>query len=155
MNILLLAVLASCPPGGDLGCQQAPAPAAAYPGTGPAPCGASHQGRPRLFGWLRGLHHHNKCPCAGNGHADSDWTPEAVAPAPAVGTGTAVEAVTPETAPAVVAPPVPAEQAPRLVPRPLAVPSSAEPALAAPPDGAPHRMPRGVAVPTGAEPPGK
>jgi hypothetical protein len=143
MNTLLLVVLASCPPGADPGCGQAPAPVAAYPDAAPAQCGSSHQGRPRFFGWLRGHHHNNKCPCAGNGHADGDWTPVAAAPGPAVGTGTVVEAVTPELAPPVVAPPATAEPAPRLVPRPQAATTSAEPSLAAPPDDAPRPMPRG------------
>ena len=138
MNSLLLIVLVSCPP------------VAAYPDTGPAYGGTSHQGRPRLFGWLRGHHHDKKCPCAGNGHAGGSWPPVAPAPAP---TAVAVETVTLVPAPTVVPPPATAGPAPRLVPRPRPVTTSAEPPLAAPPDSAPRQMPRGPVATTGAEPP--
>jgi hypothetical protein len=166
MNTLLLIVLASCPPGGDPGWQPAPAPVAAYPDAGPPYSGSSHQARPRFFGRLRGHRPsnspsispsnspNNKCSCAGNGHADGDWRPAAAAPAPAFGTGTVVEAMTPEPAPTVVAPLATAEQAPRLVPPPQAVTTSTEPTVAAPADGAPRRMPRGPSVTSSAEPPG-
>ena len=141
MNSLLLVVLVSCPP------------VAAYPDAGPPHGGSSHQGRPRLFGWLRGHHHGKKCPCAGNGHAGGSWRPPtAAAPAPAVEAGT-VEAVTLVPAPPVVPPPATAGPAPRLVPRPQPVTTSAEPPLAAPPDGAPRQMPRGPIATTGAESP--
>jgi hypothetical protein len=141
MNSLLLVVLVSCPP------------VAAYPDAGPAHGGSSHQGRPRRFGWLRGHHHDKKCPCAGNGHAGGSWRPPVgAAPAPAVEAGT-VEAVTPEPAPTVVPLAATAGPAPRLVPRPQPVTTSAEPLLAAPPDGAPRQMPRGPVATTGAEPP--
>ena len=141
MNSLLLVVLVSCPP------------VAAYPDAGPAPGGStSHQGRPRLLGWLRGHHHDKKCPCAGNGRAGSSWSPVAAAPAPAVWAGS-VEAVTLEPAPTVVRPPATAGPAPRLGPRPQPVTTSPEPPLAAPPDGAPRQLPRGPAATTGAEPP--
>ena len=183
MNSLLLVVLVSCPP------------VASYPDAGPAHGGSSHQGRPRLFGWLRGHHHGNKCPCAGNGHAGGSWRPPATAapaveagtveavtlepaptvvpqpachcarngqaggswppvaaaPAPAVEAGT-VEALPLQPAPTVVPPPATAGPAPRLVPRPQPVATSAEPPFAAPPGGAPRQMPRGP-VTTGAEPP--
>src|SRR5258708_4240305 len=92
MNSLLLVVLVSCPP------------VAAYPDAGPAQDGSSHQGRPLLFGWLRGHHHHNKYPSAGNGYAGGSWPPVAAAPAPGVEAGT-VEALTLEPAPTVVPPP--------------------------------------------------
>jgi hypothetical protein len=138
MNSLLLVVLVSCPP------------VASYPDAGPAHGGSSHQGRPRLFGWLRGHHHDKKCPCAGNGHAGGSWPPVAAAPAVEAGT---VEAVTLEPAPTVVPPPATAGPAPRLVPRPQPVTTSAEPPRAAPPDGAPRQMPRGPVATTGAEPP--
>jgi hypothetical protein len=114
MNSLLLVVLVSCPP------------VAAYPDAGPAQGDSSHQGRPRLFGWLRGHHR----------HAGGSWPP--VAPAPA---------------PTVVPPPATAGPAPRLVPRPQPVTTSPEPPLAVPPDGAPRQMPRGPVGTTGAEPP--
>ena len=170
MNSLLLVVLVSCSP-------VAAYPDAASPDTGPAH-GGSHQGRPRLFGWLRGHRHDNKCPCAGNGHAGGSRPPVAAAPAVEAGT---VEAVTLEPAPTVVPtpachcagnghaggswpaaaapaptvvpPPATAGPAPRLVPRPQPVTTSAEPPLAAPPDGAPRQMPRGPVGTTGAEPP--
>jgi hypothetical protein len=167
MSSLLLVVLVSCPP------------VAAYPDAGPAQGGSSHQDRPRLSGWLRGHHHDNKCPCAGNGHAGGSWPPVAAAPAVEAGT---VEAVTLEPAPTVVSPPachcagnghaggswppvaaapaptvVPppatAGPAPRLVPIPQPVTTNAEPPLAAPPGGAPRPMPRGSVGTTGAEPP--
>jgi hypothetical protein len=181
MNSLFLVVLVSCPP------------VAGYPDAGPAHGDSSHQGRHRLFGWLRGHHHDNKYPFAGNGHAGGSWSPvatvpaveagtvEAVtlepaptvvpqpachcarngqaggswppvaaAPAPAVGTG---EAVTLEPAPTVVPQPATAGPAPRLVPRPQPVATSAEPPFAAPPGGAPRQMPRGPEALTGAEPP--
>lgn len=157
MNILLLAVLASCPPGSDPVYWQGPAPAAAYPDAGPAPGNPSHQGRPRLFGWLRG-HRHGQHPAAGNGPADGNWAPAVTDPAPLlaappVAAGTAVEVAAPQPAPPVVAMPAPAEPAPRLVPRPQVVPTSAEPPLAAPLDDAPRPMPRGAPAPTGAQPP--
>src|SRR5262249_13522534 len=86
-NSLLLVVPVSCPPVAD------------YPDAGPAHGGStSHQGRLRLFGWLRRHHHDNKCPCAGNGQVGGSWPPVAAAPAPAVEAGT-VEAVTLEPAP--------------------------------------------------------
>jgi len=141
MNSLLLVVLVSCPP------------VAAYPDAGPAPGGStSHQGRPWLFGWLRGHHHDKKCPCAGNGQAGGSWPPVAAAPAPAVAAGT-VEAMTLEPAPPVVPPPATTGPAPRLVPRPQPVTTSAEPPFAAPPDGVTRPMPRGPLATTGAEPP--
>ena len=140
MNSVLLVVLVSCPP------------VASYPDAGPAHGGSSHQGRPRLFGWLRGHHHDNKRPCAGNGHAGGSWPAVAAAPAPAIEAGT-VEAVTLEPAPTVVPPAATAGPAPRLVPRSQPVTTSAEPPLAAPPDGAPRQMPRGPMATTGAEPP--
>src|SRR5262249_26173087 len=160
MNSLLLVVLVSCPP------------VAAYPDAGPAHGGStSHQGRPWLFGWLRGHHADNKCPCAGNGHAGGSWPPVAAAPAPAVEAGT-VEAVTLEPAPTVVPPPachcagnghaggswppVAAAPAPAveagtveavtLEPAPTVVPP---PATAGP---APRLVPRPQPVTTGAEP---
>jgi hypothetical protein len=145
MNSLLLVVLVSCPP------------VAAYPDADPAHGGSSsHQGRHRLFGWLRGHHHDNKCPsCAGNGHAGTSWPPVAAAPALGVEAGT-VQAVTLEPAPTVVPPrachcagngqaggswppvsaaPAPtvvpplatAGPAPRLVPSPQPLTTSAEP----------------------------
>ena len=135
MNSLLLVVLVSCPP------------VAAYPDAGPAQGGSSHQDRPRLFGWLRGHHHDNKCPCAGNGHSGGSWPPVAAAPAVEAGT------VTLEPAPTVVPPPATAGPAPRLVPRPQPVTTSVEPPRAAPLDGAPRQMPRGPVATTGAEPP--
>src|SRR5262249_55661396 len=94
MNSLLLVVLVSCPP------------VAAYPDAEPVYGGsASHQGRHRLFGWLWGHHHDNKCPCAGNGHARGSWPPVIAAPALGIEAGT-VEAVTLEPAPTVIpAPP--------------------------------------------------
>jgi hypothetical protein len=165
MNSLLLVVLVSCPPVAD------------YPDTGPAHAGSSsHQARPRLFGWLRGNHHDNKYPSAGNGHAGGSWPP--AAPAVEAGTAEAVilepapTVVPPPTchcagnghaggsrpsvaaapAPTVVPPPATAGPAPRLVPQPQPVTTSAEPPLAAPPDGAPRKMPLGPAAPTGAEP---
>jgi hypothetical protein len=166
MNSLLVVVLVSCPP------------VASYPDADPAHGGTSHQGRHRLFGWLRGHHHAKKspsagngpaggswppvvaapaplvpppaCPCARNGPAGGSWPP--VAPAPAVGAGT-VEAMTLEPAPTVVPPAATAGPAPRLVPRPQPVTTGAEPLHAAPPDGAPRQMPRGPVAPTGAEPP--
>ena len=140
MNSLFLVVLVSC------------SPVAAYPDAGPAHGGSSHQGGPRLFGWLRDHHHDKKRPCAGNGHAGGSWPPVAAAPAPAVEAGT-LEAVTLEPAPPVVPPPATAGPAPRLVPRPQPVTTSAEPPLTAPPDGAPRQMPRGPMATTGAEPP--
>jgi hypothetical protein len=141
MNSLLLVVLVSCPP------------VAAYPEAGPAHDGSSsHQGRHRLFGWLRGHHRDNKCPCGGNGQAGVSWPPGVASPAPAVQAGT-VEAVTLEPAPTVVPPPATAAPAPRLVSRPLPVRTGAEPPLAAPPDDAPRQMPRGPMATTGAEPP--
>jgi hypothetical protein len=170
MNSLLLVVLVSCPP------------VAAYPVADPAPGGSSsHQGRHRLFGWLRSHHHDNKCPGAGNGHAGGSWQPVVAAPALGVEAGT-VEAVTLEPAPTVVPqpschcagngrpggswqpvaaapaptvvpPPATAGPAPRLVPRPQPVTTSAEPPLTAPLDGAPRQMPRGPVATTGAEPP--
>jgi hypothetical protein len=149
MNSLLLVVLVSCPP------------VAAYPDAGPAQDGSSHQGRPRLFGWLRGHHRHNKypsagngtvealtlepvptvvpppaCHCAGNGHAGGSWPPVAAAPAPTV-----------------VPPPATAGPAPRLLPRPQPETTSTEPPLAVPRDGALRLMPRGPVGTTGAEPP--
>jgi hypothetical protein len=155
MNSLLLAVLLSCPP------------VAAYPDPGPAQVDSSNQGRPRLFGWLRGHHR----------HAGGSWPP--VAPTVEVGTA---EAVTVEPAPTVVSrpacncagnghaggswppvaaapaptvlpPPATAGPAPRLVPRPQPVTTGAEPPLAVPPDGAPRQMPQGPVGTTGAEPP--
>jgi hypothetical protein len=90
------------------------------------------------------------CPCAGNGHAGGGWPPAAAAPAVEAGTA---EAVTLEPALTVVPPPAPAGPAPRLVPRPQPVTTSAEPPRAAPPDGAPRPMPRGPVATTGAEPP--
>jgi len=90
------------------------------------------------------------CNCAGNGHAGGSW--QAVAPAPVVEAGT-VEALPLEPAPTVVPPPATAGPAPRLVPRPQPVTTSAEPPLAAPPDGAPHQMPRGPMATPAAEPP--
>jgi hypothetical protein len=170
MNSLLLVILVSCPP------------VAADPDAGPAYGGSSsHQGRHRLFGWLRGHHHDNKCPCAGNSHADSSWPPVIAAPAPDVEAGT-VEAVTLKPAPTVVpsrachcagnghagggwppvaaapastvvSPPATAGPAPRLVPRSQPVTTSSELPLAAPPDGAPRQMPQGPMATTGAEPP--
>src|SRR5262245_41806013 len=74
MNSLLLVVLVSYPP------------VASYPDAGPAHGGSTHQGRPRLFGWLRGHHHDKKCPCAGNGPAGGRWPPVATAPAVEAGT---------------------------------------------------------------------
>src|SRR5690242_17657746 len=145
MNSLLLTALLSCPP------------VAAYPDPGPAQGDPINQGRARLFGWLRGHHRHAggsglpaapvpastagpaeavtvapapavvprpACNCAGNGYAGGSWPP--VAPAPTV-----------------LPPPTTAGPAPRLVPRPQPVTTSAEPPLAVPPDGAPRQMPRG------------
>jgi hypothetical protein len=145
MNSILLVLLASFPPGGDPAYLQAPVPAAAYPDAGAASGNSSHQGRPRLFGWLRG-HHHNKCPCAGNGHADGNQPPVASIPAPPVGTGTVVEAMAPEPVPALITPPAPAEPAPRLVGRPQTVITSAEPPLADTPASA-GPAPRLVPIP--------
>jgi hypothetical protein len=141
MNSLLLLVLVSCPL------------VAAYPEAGsPHDASSSHQGRHRLFGWLRGHHRDNKCPCGGNGHAGGIWPPGVAAPAPTFQAGT-VEAVTLEPAPIVVPPPAAAGPAPRLVPRPQPVATGAEPPLAARPGDAPRQMPRGPMEPTGAEPP--
>jgi len=170
MNSLLVVVLVSCPP------------VAAYPDADPANGGSSsHQGRHRLFGWLRGHHHDSKCPCAENGHAGGSWPPLIGAPAPGVEAGT-VQAVTLEpartivpspacscagnghaggsrppvaAAPAstVISPPATAGPAPRLVARPQSVTTSAEPSLTAPPDGAPRQMPQGPMATTDAEPP--
>jgi hypothetical protein len=159
MTTLLLVVLASYPVGDDgCGCQQAPAPVVApvavSPDVAPARGGTSQQGRPRLFGWLRGRRHDNNYPYAGNGHTDGGWAPVAAAPAPAVGAAPVVETVLPQPAPTVVASPPAAEQPPRQVPRLQPVPTSAEPPLAATPDAAPRRMPQGAAVPISAEPPG-
>jgi hypothetical protein len=141
MNSLLLAVLVSCQP------------VAAYPEAGPAHDGSSsHHGRHRLFGWLRGHHRDNKCPCGGNGHAGGGLPPGLAAPAPADQAGT-VETVILEPAPTVVPPPATVGPAPRLVPRPQPVTTGAEPPLAAPLDDAPRRMPRGPMETTGAEPP--
>jgi hypothetical protein len=169
MNSLLLAVLVSCPPVAD------------YPDAGSAYSGSSsHQGRHRLFSWLRGHHHDNQYPPAGNGHAEGSWTPAAAAPAPSVEAG-AVEAVTLEPAPtfvarpscpcqgngravgswppvaaapvpSVVTPPATAGPAPRLVARPQPVTTRAEPPLATPLDDVPRQMPRGPMATTG-EPP--
>jgi hypothetical protein len=161
MNSLLLVVLVGCSPVAD------------YPDVGPAHGGtSSHQGRHRLFGWLRGHHHDNKRPYAGNGDAGSSWTPVSAAPAPSIEAGP-VEAVTLEpaptvvprqpchcagngdsgSAPTVVYPPATAGTAPRLVARPQTVPTFAEPPLATPPDDVPRQMPRGPMATTGAEPP--
>jgi hypothetical protein len=145
MNTLLLFVLATCPPGGDPGYPQAPASVTAAADAGPAQGGASHQGRPRLFGWLRGQRH-GKCACGGNGHADGGGTPAALASAPVVGTGPVVEAMSPEPAPTVIAPAASAEPAPRWVARPQTVMTSAEPPLADPPAPA-GAAPRLVPVP--------
>jgi hypothetical protein len=184
MNSLFLVVWVSCPL------------VAAWPDAGPAPGGSTHQGRPRLFRWLRRHHHENKypragngnavgrwqpvaaapaveagtvgavplepappvvpppaCHCAGNGNAVGRWQPVAAAPAPAVEAGT-VGTVTLKPAPPVVPPPATAGPAPRLVPRPQPVTTSAEPPFAAPADDAPRQMPRGPVATTGAEPPG-
>jgi len=170
MNSLLLVVLVSCPP------------VAADPDAGPAyGASSSHQGRPRLFGWLRGHHHDHKYPCAGNGQAGSSGSPVIAAPALGVEAGT-VQAVTLQPAPTVVSspacncagnghaggnrlpvaavpastvvsPPATAGPAPRLVARPKPVTTSAEPPLTAPPDGAPRQMPQGPMTTTDAEPP--
>jgi hypothetical protein len=141
MNSLLLVVLVSCPL------------VAAYPEARPAHDGSSsHHSRHRLFGWLRGHHRDNKCPCGGNGHAGGSWPPGVAAPAPAVQADT-VEAVTLEPASTVVPPPATAGPAPRLVPRPQPVTTGAEPPLAARPDDAPRPMPRGPMAPIGVEPP--
>jgi hypothetical protein len=105
MNTLLLIVLASCPPGADPPYWQAPAPGPAYGDSSP-------QGRPRLFGWLRG-HRHTTSPYAGNGPVSGGAAPPAPAPAPAVWTGPVVGAMPPEPAPSFVAPPAPAEPAAR------------------------------------------
>jgi hypothetical protein len=128
MNTLLLVVLASCPPGGDPGYPQAPAPVASSPDTGTVQGGSNHQGRPSLFGWLRG-HRHKKSSSAGNG----DGAPMAPAPSPAGWTGPVVEAMPPEPAPTVMAPPALAGPAPRMVAPAQAVMTSAEPPLADPP----------------------
>ena len=142
MNSVLLVALVSCPP------------VAAYPDADPAHGGTSHQGRHRLFGWLRGRHHDKKYPSAGNGHAGGNWPP--VAAAPAVWPGT-LEAATLGPAPAVVPtpacpcagnghagsswPPVAAAPAPPVIP---------PPATAGP---VPRLVPRPQPVTTGAEPP--
>jgi hypothetical protein len=165
MSSLLLAVLVSCP-------SVAAFPDAGYPDAGPTPGGSSsHQSRHRLFGWLRGHHHDNKCPCAGNGHTGGNWQP--VAPAAEVNSVEPIPPVVPPSCPcavnshaggswppvaaapvpAVVPPPATTEPAPRLVPSPQPVTTSAEPPLAAPPDGVSRPMPRGPLATTGAEPP--
>jgi hypothetical protein len=160
MNSLILVLLVSCPP------------VAAYPDAGPAQDGSSHQGRPMLFGWLRGHLHHNKYPSAGNGYAGGSWPPVAstgealtLEPAPTIipppachcaGNGHAGGSWPPVAAapaPTVVPPPAAAGPAPRLVPRPQPETTSTEPPLAVPPDGAPRQMPRGPVGTTGAEPP--
>jgi hypothetical protein len=152
MNTLLLALLATCPPGGDSVLPQAPAPGLAYPDAGPAPGCSSRQGHARLFGWLRGHAHHSKCPCAGNGRAAADPTPVEAAPAVAGATVPVVESVPPQPplglAPAPGAPPLaPADGAPGPsepvtsgAAPPRIVPIPTPPAGA---DDAPRRMPRG------------
>jgi hypothetical protein len=144
MNSLLLAVLMSCAP-------VATYPDAPYPDAGPANSGSSSHHR--LFRWLRGHHHNNKCPSAGNGHAGGSWSPVA----PAVEAGT-VEAVTLESAPTVVPPPachchagsswspVAAAPAPTVIP-PVSPPATAGAAPRLVPVPQPQR------VTTSAEPP--
>jgi len=155
MNSLLLVVLVSCPP------------IAAYPDAGPAYGDSNHQRRPRLFSWLRGHHHDNKCPCAGNGHSGGSWPPVAAAPAVEAGTVTLEPAPTVVPSPAcncagnghaggswppVAAAPAPAVEAGTvgtvtLKPAPTVVPP---PATAGP---APRLVPRPQPVTTNPEPP--
>ena len=132
MNTLLLALLASCPPGGDPALLQAPAPGIAYPDAGPAPGCSSRRGHTTLFGWLRGHARHSKCPCACNGHATADPTPVESAPAVAGAPATVVESV----------PPQPSL---RLAPAPASLPTEAA--------GAPGPSSQGEPVTTGAAPP--